>query len=155
MPTRQADVYQPNPWRYAGFRYVRLLGAYLLLAAAGVALRGLGAVDGAVLAVLLVMFAFAALVGELLRARVKVPALYIRFWGDRVDGPAPDFGQRVSFPLARVDAERTMRPDPWRWLTGRRTIWSLDGECIRLEASGFSPEDVRAILARAGCNPPA
>lgn len=154
MPTRQADVYQPNPWRYAGFRYVRLISAYLLLAAAGVALRGLGAVDGTVLAVLLVMFAVAALIGEMLRARVRVPALYIRFRGDRVDGPAPDLGQRASFPVARVDVERTMRPDAWRWLTGRYTIWSLDGESIRLEASGFSPEDVRAILARIGCNPP-
>jgi hypothetical protein len=155
MPTRQADIFRPIPWRYARFRYIRLLGAYLLLAAVGVALRGLGAVDGTVLALLLALFALAALAGEWLRARVKVPTLYIRFAGDRIDGPAAEIGQRASFPVARVDTERTLRPDPWRPLTGRHTIWSLDGECIRLETSGFTQDDVQAILARIGCVPPA
>jgi hypothetical protein len=154
MSAGQPDVFKPSVWRYARFRYVRLLGAYLLLAAAGVALRGLGAVDGTVLALLLGVFAVAALIGELLRARMKVPALYIRFAAERIDGPASEFGKRVSFPVERIDAERTRRPDVWRRLTGRYTIWSLDGESIRLEASGFAPDDVQAILARIGCAPP-
>ncbi len=153
-PADEPNTFKPSLWRYAGFRYVRLLAAYVLLAMSGVAVRGVGDVDATLLVILLAVFVVAALTGELVRAKAKLPAMAVTFRGDRIEGPTGEPGQRTGFQVARVDTDRTEQRDRWRWLTGHRTIWSLDGEQIRLEESAFSGAQIRAILARAGCAAP-
>ena len=69
---------------------------------------------------------------------LNIPLILLEIWsqGDRriiigattIEGPGPSFGRRISFPLLRLDRERSLRR-PWHHrLLGYRYLWSLDGE---------------------------
>jgi hypothetical protein len=137
-------VFQPVWWRALALDVARLLAAFVLAGAIGLALFGAQVLPGMgriALGYLLLSPFVAWLHGAFAGIRVD---------SDEVVGPAASWIGWASIPLGEIDRAKGPSVGGFRRFLGPQRLESHQGHAIRIDTLSFDPEEYRQLRAALG-----
>ncbi|NLG73064.1 MAG: hypothetical protein GX495_13630 [Chloroflexi bacterium] len=153
-PAYNKMTFKPSQWRFLSLRVLVMFAAYQLALALVVTFvpELLGSAYTPWLG-LLSSLSFLAVftLSSYINTRDIVDDLSIHITPRLIEGPANGRGERVRFPINKLDLART-REVCWKnHIFQYRCIWSLEGDRITVFTHAFTPAQVRAIFHQIGC----